>query len=146
MCAYTLQHKRRTCTLRHTCANCKSAVGSHAPFSRNSAINTPLTIHFNPRSLRSRSPFSIQGPFMGLIFRFPSGGIDQKAHLGFSRWTLQLMANCAVSPSVQTIAIIYLIGHSSDTQSWTFRDPPGIYNLTGPNAPHSSGVHNFRWD
>lgn len=131
--------------LKHTCANCMSAVGSRAPFSRNTAINTPLTIHFNPQSLRSRSPFSIQGPFMGLIFRFPSVGIDQTAHLGFSRWTLHLMANYADSSSVQTIAIIYLIGHSSDTQSWTFCDPPGIYNPTGPNAPPNCGVHHFCW-
>lgn len=45
------------------------------------------------------------------------------------------MANCAVSSSAQTIAIIYLIGHSYNTQSWAFCDPPGIYNPTGPNAP-----------
>lgn len=53
------------------------------------------------------------------------------------------MASSVVSSSVKTIAIIYLIGHSSNTQSWVFHDPAGIYNPTGPNAPHSGEVHNF---
>lgn len=53
------------------------------------------------------------------------------------------MASSVVSSSVKTIAIIYLIGHSSNTQSWVFHDSAGIYNPTGPNAPHSSEVHNF---
>lgn len=58
-------------------------IGSNTSISRNSAINIPLTIRFNARSLRSYSTFSIQGPIYGLDFPFPSGSIDQTAHLGF---------------------------------------------------------------
>lgn len=70
LCIIWEQHKKNPHTRRHTHANYdrEVAIGSNTCISRNSGINIPLTIHFIVRSLRSCSPFSIQGPFMGLIF------------------------------------------------------------------------------
>lgn len=114
------------------------AIGSNTCVSWNSAINIPLTIHFIVPSLRSCSPFSFQGPFMGLIFPSHQATLIKKHTQGFSRWTLHLMANSAVSQSVKTKAIIHLIGHSSTSQGQTFHDSAGIYNPTGPNTPSHS--------
>lgn len=82
ICLQTPAYIRR-CTVYAYYNQRERAIGSNTSTSRNSAINIPLTIHFNARSLRPLSPFSIQGPVYGLDFRFPSGSIDQIAHLGF---------------------------------------------------------------
>lgn len=75
-----------------------------------------------------------KGPFMGLIFPFPSGSIDQIAHLGVFKvdittdgnqyWRLRCK-NCGH----------YLIGLFSISQWWVFHDFEGIYIPTGPNPP-----------
>lgn len=57
-----------------------------------------------------------KGPFMGLIFPFPSGSIDQTAHLGFFKVDITTDGYSTGGCSVKTLAIIHLIGLSSISQ------------------------------
>lgn len=82
-CAYSRWFQPAFAYTAHAFVVAESVIRSNTSISRNSAINIPLTIRLKARSLRSHSCFSIQSPFMGLIFPFPSGSIDQTALLGF---------------------------------------------------------------